>query len=97
VPGNLPNALIVGYVGYIESTSSCLPESEKRVCAELAATVDKSETPRKRCFARFVNLPDNKHALADPREEMKNGVWLKRQLVAQIEFTERTLIGIHDA
>jgi hypothetical protein len=37
VPGNLPNALIVGYVGYIESTSSCLPESEKRVCAELAA------------------------------------------------------------
>ena len=42
----------------------------------------------------FANLPENKRtqwALA--KEEMKNCVWLKPKLVAQIEFTEWTPDG----
>ena len=39
----------------------------------------------------FVNLPEKKRTIwALTREEMKNCVWLKPQLVAQIEFAEWT-------
>lgn len=37
----------------------------------------------------FVNLPEKKRTQwALTKEEMKNCVWLKPELVAQIEFTE---------
>jgi ATP-dependent DNA ligase len=40
----------------------------------------------------FANLPEKKRTQwALTKEEMKNCVWLKPELVAQIEFTEWTL------
>jgi ATP-dependent DNA ligase len=37
----------------------------------------------------FVNLPEKKRThFSLTREEMKNCIWLKPKLVAQIEFTE---------
>jgi bifunctional non-homologous end joining protein LigD len=42
----------------------------------------------------FVNLPEKKHTMwALTREEMKNCVWLRPELVAQIEFGEWTPDG----
>jgi bifunctional non-homologous end joining protein LigD len=42
----------------------------------------------------FVNLPEKKRTMwALTREEMKNCIWLKPQLAAQIEFTEWTPDG----
>jgi bifunctional non-homologous end joining protein LigD len=42
----------------------------------------------------FANLPEKKRTQwALTKEEMKNCVWLKPQLVAQIEFTEWTPDG----
>ena len=42
----------------------------------------------------FANLPEKKRTQwALTREEMKNCVWLKPELVAQIEFTEWTPDG----
>jgi ATP-dependent DNA ligase len=42
----------------------------------------------------FVNLPEKKRTMwALTPEEMKNCVWLKPQLVAQIEFAEWTPDG----
>ena len=42
----------------------------------------------------FANLPEKKRTQwALTREEMKNCIWLKPQLVAQIEFTEWTPDG----
>ena len=42
----------------------------------------------------FANLPEPKRTQwALTKEEMKNCVWLKPQLVAQIEFTEWTPDG----
>jgi ATP-dependent DNA ligase len=42
----------------------------------------------------FANLPERKRTQwALTKEEMKNCVWLKPQLVAQIEFTEWTPDG----
>ena len=42
----------------------------------------------------FANLPEKKRAqFSLTREEMKNCIWLKPQLVAQIEFTEWTPDG----
>ena len=43
----------------------------------------------------FANLPEKKSTQwALTREEMKNCVWLKPQVVAQIEFTDGRLTGI---
>jgi ATP-dependent DNA ligase len=40
----------------------------------------------------FANLPEKKRTMwALTKEEMKNCVWLKPELIAQIEFTEWTL------
>jgi ATP-dependent DNA ligase len=42
----------------------------------------------------FANLPEKKRTMwALTKEEMKNCVWLKPELVAQIEFTEWTPDG----
>jgi ATP-dependent DNA ligase len=42
----------------------------------------------------FANLPEKKQTQwALTKEEMKNCVWLKPELVAQIEFTEWTRDG----
>ena len=42
----------------------------------------------------FANLPEKKQTQwALTKEEMKNSVWLKPELVAQIEFTEWTPDG----
>ena len=42
----------------------------------------------------FANLPEKRRtAWALTRDEMKNCVWLKPELVAQIEFTEWTPDG----
>ena len=42
----------------------------------------------------FANLPERKRTLwALTKEEMKNCVWLKPELVAPIEFTESTPDG----
>ena len=39
----------------------------------------------------FVNLPEKKRTMwALTRDEMKNSIWLKPELVAQIEFAEWT-------
>ena len=44
-----------------------------------------------RCL--FVNLPKKRTQWALTREEMKNCVWVKPELVAQIEFGEWTPDG----
>jgi ATP-dependent DNA ligase len=45
-------------------------------------------------FCPFANLPEKKRTqFSLTREEMKNCIWLKPQLVAQIEFTEWTPDG----
>ena len=42
----------------------------------------------------FANLPEKKRTMwALTKEEMKNCVWLRPELVAQIEFTEWTPDG----
>jgi ATP-dependent DNA ligase len=43
----------------------------------------------------FVNLPEKKRTQwALTREQMRECLWLRPELVAQVEFTEWTLIGI---
>ena len=87
--GNPFDALIVGYY-----------EGEKLL---YAAKVRNGFVPLVRCdvasklkgleidICPFANLPEPKRTQwALTREEMKNCVWLKPQLVAQIEFTEWT-------
>jgi ATP-dependent DNA ligase len=41
----------------------------------------------------FANLPERKRTQWALTKEMKNCVWLKPELVAQIEFTEWSLLG----
>jgi ATP-dependent DNA ligase len=49
-------------------------------------------------LAPFANLPEKKRTQwALTKEEMKNCVWLKPELVAQIEFTEWTPDGHFEA
>ena len=88
-PGNPLDALIVGYY-----------EGEKLI---YAAKVRNGFVPRLRrevwqklkgleiAACPFANLPEKKRTQwALTREEMKNCVWLRPQVVAQIEFTEWT-------
>jgi bifunctional non-homologous end joining protein LigD len=45
-------------------------------------------------YCPFANLPEKKRTQwALTKEEMKNCVWLKPEMVAQIEFTEWTPDG----
>jgi ATP-dependent DNA ligase len=91
-PGNPFDALIVGYY-----------EGERLL---YAAKVRNGFVPlvRSEVASRFkgleidtcpfANLPENKRTMwALTKEEMKNCVWLKPQLVAKIEFTEWTPDG----
>jgi DNA ligase D-like protein (predicted ligase) len=91
-PGNPFDALIVGYY-----------EGERLLCAAKVRNgfvpLVRREVTRKfegleidTC--PFANLPEKKRTQwALTTEEMKNCVWLKPQLVAQIEFTEWTPDG----
>ena len=91
-PGNPLDAVIVGYY-----------DADKLL---YAAKVRNGFVPRLRrevwqklkrleiATCPFVNLPEKKRTQwALTREEMKNCVWLRPQLVAQIEFTEWTPDG----
>jgi bifunctional non-homologous end joining protein LigD len=54
------------------------------------AEAERLETP----LCPFANLPEKKRTqFSLTREEMKNCIWLKPELVAQIEFTEWTPDG----
>lgn len=91
-PDNPFDALIVGYyVGerllYVAKVrNGFIP----RVRREVAARFKRLEIDT----CPFANLPEKKRTQwALTREEMKNCVWLKPKLVAQIEFTEWTPDG----
>ncbi len=92
MPGNPLDAVIVGYY-----------ESDKLI---YAAKVRNGFVPRLRrevwqklkgleiASCPFANLPEKKPTqFSLTREEMKNCVWLKPKLVAQIDFTEWTPDG----
>ena len=91
-PGNPLDAVIVGYY-----------EGQQLI---YAAKVRNGFVPRVRrgvwqklkrleiVSCPFANLPEKKRTqFSLTREEMKNCIWLKPQLVAQIEFTEWTPDG----
>jgi DNA ligase D-like protein (predicted ligase) len=91
-PGNPLDAMIVGYY-----------EGDKLI---YAAKVRNGFVPRLRrdvwqklngleiASCPFTNLPEKKRTqFSLTREEMKNCIWLKPQLVAQVEFTEWTPDG----
>jgi ATP-dependent DNA ligase len=62
------------------------------LCRDCVVTFGKIERIVATC--PFANLPEKKRTQwAFTREEMKNCVWLKPLLVAQIEFTEWTPDG----
>ena len=88
-PGNPLDALIVGYyegerllyAGKVRN--GFVPQ----LCREVAARLKGLETDS----CPFANLPENKRTQwALTKKEVKNCVWLRPQLVAQIEFTEWT-------
>mgnify|MGYP003581138127 CR=1 FL=1 len=88
-PDNPLDALIVGYfegdklMFASKVRNGFVPRLRREVCAKLKHL--QTDT------CPFANLPEKKRTQwALTREEMKNCVWLKRQLVAQIQFTEWT-------
>jgi len=88
-PGNPLDALIVGYyegerlLYAAKVRNGFVPQLRREVAARLKGL----ETDR----CPFANLPEKKRTQwALTKNEMKNCVWLKPQLVAQIEFTEWT-------
>jgi ATP-dependent DNA ligase len=88
-PGNPLDAVIVGYydgdklIYAAKVRNGFVPRLRRDVWQKLKG-LEIASFP-------FVNLPENKRTQwALTREEMKNCVWLKPQLVAQIEFTEWT-------
>lgn len=91
-PDNPFDALIVGYYAgerllYVAKVRNGFVP---RVRREVAARLKRLETDT----CPFANLPEKKRTQwALTREEMKNCVWLKPKLVAQIEFTEWTPDG----
>jgi DNA ligase D-like protein (predicted ligase) len=91
-PGNPFDALIVGYyegerlLYAAKVRNGFVPQLRREVAARLKGL----ETDR----CPFGNLPERKRTQwALTKEEMKNCVWLKPELVAQIEFTEWTPDG----
>jgi DNA ligase D-like protein (predicted ligase) len=91
-PGNPLDAMIVGYydgdklVYAAKVRNGFVPRLRREVWQKLKG----SEIPS----CPFANLPEKKRTqFSLTREEMKNCVWLKPQLVAQIEFTEWTPDG----
>ena len=88
-PGNPLDALIVGYyegerlLYAAKVRNGFVPQLRREVAARLKGL----ETDR----CPFANLPEKKRTQwALTKDEMKNCVWIKPQLVAQIEFTEWT-------
>jgi ATP-dependent DNA ligase len=91
-PGNPFDALIVGYYEgerliYAAKVRNGFVSQVRREVASRFNGLEIDACP-------FANLPEKKRTQwALTREEMKNCVWLKPELVAQIEFTEWTPDG----
>jgi DNA ligase D-like protein (predicted ligase) len=91
-PGNPLDALIVGYYEgkrllYAAKVRNGFVPQLRREVASRFKGLEIDACP-------FANLPERKRTQwALTKEEMKNCVWLKPQLVAQIEFTEWTPDG----
>ena len=91
-PGNPFDALIVGYYEggrllYAAKVRSGFVPLVRREVASKFKGLESDTCP-------FANLPEKKRTQwALTKEEMKNCVWLKPELVAQIEFTEWTPDG----
>jgi DNA ligase D-like protein (predicted ligase) len=91
-PGNPIDAIIVGYYDgakllyAAKVRNGFVPQVRREVAAKLKV-LETDSCP-------FANLPERKRTQwALTKEEMKNCVWLKPKLVAQIEFTEWTPDG----
>jgi ATP-dependent DNA ligase len=91
-PGNPFDALIVGYyegerlLYAAKVRNGFVPQLRREVGSRFKG-LEIDTCP-------FVNLPEKKPTMwALTKEEMKNCVWLKPELVAQIEFTEWTPDG----
>ena len=91
-PGNPFDALIVGYYDgerllYAAKVRNGFVPQVRREVANKFRGLEIDTCP-------FANLPETKRTQwALTKEEMKNCVWLKPDLVAQIEFTEWTPDG----
>ena len=91
-PGNPFDALIVGYyegqkVLYAAKVRNGFVPQVLREVASKFKGLEIDTCP-------FANLPEKKRTMwALTKEEMKNCVWLRPELVAQIEFTEWTPDG----
>ena len=91
-PGNPIDALIVGYYEgekllYVAKVRNGFVPQVRREVARRFKGLELDACP-------FANLPELKRTQwALTKEEMKNCVWLKPELVAQIEFTEWTPDG----
>ena len=91
-PGNPLDAVIVGYyegdklMYAAKVRNGFVPQVRRDVWQKLKG-LEIASCP-------FANLPEKKRTqFSLTREEMKNCIWLKPQLVAQIEFTEWTSDG----
>jgi bifunctional non-homologous end joining protein LigD len=88
-PGNPFDALIVGYYEgdsllYAAKVRNGFVPRVRREIAQKFAGLEENSCP-------FVNLPEKRRTQwALTREEMKNCVWLKPELIAQVEFVEWT-------
>jgi DNA ligase D-like protein (predicted ligase) len=91
-PGNPLDAVIVGYydgnklIYAAKVRNGFVPRVRQEVWQKLKS-LEIASCP-------FANLPEKKRTRwALTREEMKNCIWLKPELVAQVEYTEFTLDG----
>ena len=88
-PGNPFDALIVGYYEgdsllYAAKVRNGFVPRVRREIARKFAGLEENSCP-------FANLPEKRRTQwALTREEMKNCVWLKPELIAQVEFVEWT-------
>lgn len=88
-PGNPLDAVLVGYyerdrlIDTAKIRNGFVPRVRREVWQKLKG-LEIASCP-------FANLPEKKRTqFSLTREEMKNCIWLKPQLVAQIEFAEWT-------
>lgn len=91
-PGNPFEAVIVGYyqdgklIFASKVRNGFVPHSRRELMKRMEPLVTRN--------CPFVNLPEKKRTQwALTKEEMKNCVWLKPEIVVQIEFTEWTPDG----
>jgi bifunctional non-homologous end joining protein LigD len=88
-PDNPFDALIVGYyegddLMYVAKVRNGFVPRVRREIAQKFAGLEENSCP-------FANLPEKRRTQwALTREEMKNCIWLKPRLIAQIEFVEWT-------